>query len=83
MRVYSNDRASICGVDVGGSVRIWRWLRVIMVQEEEEVVGVSVHNWHIRIKRTTLHGFRALLSIGLGIRVAIQRVANHLARGSR
>ena len=46
------------------------------------VVGVSVHDWYIRIERTTLHGFRAWFSLGLGIRVTTRRVASRLARGS-
>ena len=47
-----------------------------MVQEEEK------YDWHIRIERTTIIGFGALLSIGLGIRVTTLGVTFHLARGS-
>ena len=53
-----------------------------MVQEEE-AVGISVHDWHIRIERTTIIGFRTLLSIGLFLIVTTRRVASHRARGSR
>ena len=53
------------------------------MMQEEVVVGISVHDWHIRIERTTIHGFTALLSNRLGIRVTTQRVASHCARGSR
>ena len=51
--------------------------------EKKDVVGVSVHDWHIRIERTTIHGFRALFSSGFVICVTTRRVATHCARGSR
>ena len=53
-----------------------------MIVQEEEAVEVSVHDWHVSIERTTIHGFRALLSSRLGTRVATRRVASHCARGS-
>ena len=52
-----------------------------MVQKEE-AVGVSVHDWHTATKRTTIHGFRALLSSRLRIKVTTGRVASHCARRS-
>ena len=46
--------------------------------------GGSVQkNWHVSIKRTAIHGFRALFLIRLGTRVTTGRVAAHCARGSR
>ena len=54
-----------------------------MVQEEEVVVGISVHGWHIRIERTTIIGFRALLSNRLRAQITTGRAASHCARGSR
>ena len=56
---------------------------MMMAQQQEVVVGVSVHDWDIGIERTTIHGFRALLSIRLFLRVTTRRVASHCARGSR
>ena len=50
---------------IGGSLR---WLRVMVVQEKL-VARASLKNWHASIERTTRLGCRALLSIGLGIRV--------------
>ena len=47
-----------------------------MVQEEEK------YDWHIRIERTTIIGFRALLSSRLRVRVTTGRAASHCARGS-
>ena len=44
---------------------------------------MTVHDWHTGTKRTTSLGSRALLSIGLGIRVTTGRAASHRARGSR
>ena len=56
---------------------------MMMAQQQEVVVGVSVHDWDIGIERTTIHGFRALFSSRLGIGVTTGRVATHCARGSR
>ena len=53
-----------------------------MVQKKE-AAGVSVHDWHVSIERTTIHGFRAFLVSRLRIRVTTGRVATHCARGSR
>ena len=55
----------------------------MMMVQGEEVVGISVHDWHIRIKRTTIHGFKALLSSRLRAQVTTGRAASHCARGSR
>ena len=55
----------------------------MMMVQEEVVVGISIHNWHVRIERTTSLGSRAVLSIGLGIRVTTGRAASHCTRGSR
>ena len=57
---------------------------IVDIQDEDQaMVKVPVQNWHCGTKRTTIHGFRALLSIGLGIRVTTVRAASHCARGSR
>ena len=53
-----------------------------MVQTKE-VAGVSVQDYHICIERTTIIGFRALLSSRLGIRVTTRSAASHRTRGSR
>ena len=45
--------------------------------------SLRVHNWHVSIERTTVHGFGALLSIELGSRVATRRAASHCALRSR
>ena len=42
------------------------------------MIGISVPS-----VRTTIHGFRALLSNRLRVRVTTGRVATHCARGSR
>ena len=55
----------------------------MMMVQEEVVVGISVHDWHIRIKRTTIHGFKALLSSRLRAQITTGRAASHCARGSR
>ena len=52
-------------------------------EEEEARVGISAHDWRVRIEHTTIHGFRALLSIGLGIRVTTRGAASHCALDSR
>ena len=54
-----------------------------MQAEGKVVVAVSVHDWHIRIKRTTIHGFKALLSSRLRVRVTTRGAAGHCAWGSR
>ena len=62
------------------------WYFVMGVADDgalERGVGVSVQKWHTTVKRTAIHGFRALFSSGLGIRVTTRRVASHCARCSR
>ena len=64
----------------------WQFVMVAGDDGAEEGGGVSVCLFTIGItgtKRTTLHGFRAFLSIGLGVRVTTRRAATHCARGSR
>ena len=64
-------------------VLLLQWRRDMMMVQQEEAVGVSVHDWDIGTKRTTIHSFRALLSIGLVLRVTTRRVTSHVTRGSR
>ena len=54
-----------------------------MMVQEEEAVGISVYGWHIRIERTTIHGFRTLLSSRLRVQITTGRAASHRARDSR
>ena len=54
----------------------------MMMVQQEEAVKVSVHDYHIRIERTTIIGCRAFFSIGLFLIVTTRRIAFHLARGS-
>ena len=54
-----------------------------MMVQEEVAVGISVYDWHIRIERTTIIGFRALLSIGFFLLVTTGRAAGHCTRVSR
>ena len=57
---------------------------IVDIQDEDEaMVQGPVQNWHCGIKRTTIHGFKALFSNRLRFRVTTGRVATHCARGSR
>ena len=80
MGAHSNDRVSM---------RWWIGEKFVVAVgddgAEEGAGGQSLFMIGISVPsvRTTIHGFRALLSIGLGVRVTTGRVATHCARGSR
>ena len=54
-----------------------------MMVQEEEAMGISVHDWHIRIERTTVIGFRTLLSSRLRVQITTRSAASYRARDSR
>ena len=78
MGAHANDRVSM---------RWWIGEDYAMVARDdgkkEVVMGVSVQNWHTSTERTTLHGFKALFSSRLGVRITTRRAASHCALGSR
>ena len=76
MGAHANDHVSM---------RWWIGEDCLMVAGDDgaEEKEFWVQHCHTSTERTTIHGFRALLSSRLGVRITTGRVASDYARGSR